>query len=179
MRYDSATSAHRMTDRMAPIRQNGKTRPMLAIFNRQKFYWIALVLFGLSLVTPAAFESKYGIARACTQGDWHHGYALFLIGPLGLFIGQVGWLANPLMLAAALLRRRKAIAIMLALLAILFIVITSISFTTMPNDVAGNPICQLGIGYYLWLLSSIALLGAIIISKPGTPAEPHAPAESP
>jgi hypothetical protein len=153
---------------------------MLAIFNRQKFYWIALVLFGLSLVAPAAFESKYGIARACTQGDWHHGYALFLIGPLGLLIGQVGWLANPLMLAAALLRRRKATAIMLVLLAILLIVITSASFTTMPNDVAGNPICRLGIGYYLWwLLSSIALLGAIIIYKPGTPAEPHAPAESP
>lgn len=152
---------------------------MLAIFNRQKFYWIALVLFGLSLVTPAAFESKYGIAQACTQGDWDHGYALFLIGPFGLFLGQVGWFANPAMLAAALLRRRKAIAIMLALLAILFIVITSVSFTTMWNDVAGNPICRLGIGYYLWLLSSIALLGAIIISKPGTPAEPHAPAESP
>ena len=37
---------------------------MLAIFNRQKFYWIALVLFDLSLVTPAAFESKYGIAHS-------------------------------------------------------------------------------------------------------------------
>ena len=152
---------------------------MLATFNRQKFYWIALALFGLSLVAPAAFESKYGIARACSQGHWDHGYMLFLIGPFGLFLGQVGWFANPLMLAAVLLRRRKATAIVLALFAILFIVITSVSFTTMWNDVAGNPICQLGIGYYLWLLSSITLLGAIIISKPSTLAEQHAPAESP
>jgi len=149
---------------------------MLAIFNRQKFYWIALVLFGLSLVAPAAFESKYGIAKACTQGGWDYGYMLFLVGPFGPFLGQVGWFANPAMLASVLLRRRKAIAIMLALLAILFIVITSFSFTTMWNDVAGNPICRLGIGYYLWLLSSIALLGAIIISKPGTPADPPVPA---
>jgi hypothetical protein len=28
---------------------------MLATFSGQKFYWIALVLFGLSLVAPAAF----------------------------------------------------------------------------------------------------------------------------
>jgi len=152
---------------------------MLAIFNRQKFYWLALVLFGLSLAAPAAFESKYGIARACTQGVWDSGYMLFLIGPFGLFLGQVGWFANPAMLAAALLRRRKATAIMLALLAILFIAITSVTFTTMWNDISGNPICQLGIGYYLWLLSSIALLGAIMMSKPDTAADPHAAAEAP
>ena len=72
-----------MTDSKAPIRQKEETPSTLAIFNRQKFYWIALVLFGLSLVAPAAFESKYGIAQACTQGDWDHGYALFLIGPFG------------------------------------------------------------------------------------------------
>lgn len=135
---------------------------MLENFNRQKFYWIALVLFCLSLATPAAFESKFGIAKACTQGSWNYGFGLFVFGPFGILLGQVGWFANPAMLAAVLLRRRKAIAISAALLAILFIAITSVSFTTMWNDVAGNPICRLGIGYYLWLLSSIALLGALL-----------------
>jgi hypothetical protein len=151
---------------------------MLLISSRQTFYWIALALFGLSLATPAAFESKYGIAQACTQGHWDPGYFLFLIGPFGIFLGQIGWFANPAMLAAAVLRRRKATAIIWASSALLFIVITSVSFTRMWNDDQGNPICQLGIGYYLWLLSSIALLGAIIFT-PGAVGNPHPPAESP
>jgi hypothetical protein len=163
---------------MAPIQQNEESRPMLANFNRQKYYWIALVLFLVSLTTPAAFESEWGIAQACTQGGWDRGLGFFIFGPFGIFSGQVGWFANPAMLTAALLRRRKATALILALLAILFIVITSISFTTMWNDAGGNPICQLGIGYYLWLLSSIALLGAII-SEPKTLTKPRAHAESP
>jgi hypothetical protein len=170
VQYDSATNARWMTDRKAPIRQNEETRPMLANLNRQKFYWIALVLFGLSLAAPAAFESKYGIAKACTDGHWDYGYALFAIGPFGLFLGQVGWYANLLMLVAVL-KRRQDYAMGLVLFAILFIGFTSYSFTTMWNDVAGNPICKLGIGYYLWLLSAIALLVAIITSKPGIPAE--------
>ena len=57
------------------------------------------MLFLGSLLAPAVMLTGY--ARPPVE-EWVPGWTMFLYGPLGVLDGQVGWFANPLMLAAVL-----------------------------------------------------------------------------
>jgi hypothetical protein len=97
--------------------------------------------------------------------EWEPGWVMFLYGPLGLLDGQVGWFANPLMLAAVLLGKHKRAATILASLAIFLATsVTSITFNTVPAKVSHLVVIRFGLGYYLWLASSISLLVVMRLS---------------
>jgi hypothetical protein len=75
------------------------------------------------------------------------------------------WFANPLMLAAVLLRKHKRAATILASLAIFLATsVTSITFNTVPAKVSHLVVIRFGLGYYLWLASSISLLVVMRLS---------------
>ena len=129
---------------------------MLKFLDRRMLYRIALALFALSLAMPA-----FSSGHVCTKTTWVWGWLAFLLGPMGILAAQVGWLANPLMLLAALLRKQKSLAVIIAGLAVIDIAATGFSLTSLPSDAGSDLVCHFGPGYYFWLASSIALLRAI------------------
>jgi hypothetical protein len=130
--------------------------------NEWKIFAIPLMLFLGSLLAPAVMLTGY--ARPPVE-EWEPGWVMFLYGPLGLLDGQVGWFANPLMLAAVLLGKHKRAATILASLAIFLATsVTSITFNTVPAKVSHLVVIRFGLGYYLWLASSISLLVVMRLS---------------
>jgi hypothetical protein len=100
----------------------------------------------------------------CKAHQWTRGWELLLIGPLGVLDGQFGWIANPLMLFAALGRLRRAANLSFALAAVALIVVTAFSFTSVWMDGGGNAtVCGFGPGYYLWLACSVLVLIATLL----------------
>ncbi len=103
--------------------------------------WAALVLFVLSLFLPSVSrEQNFRLDLWCKAPEWSRGLGLFLIGPLGVLDGQFGWIANPLMLFAALMKSRKsgfalaAVVLSAAIAAVALIVVTAFSYTSEWHD---------------------------------------------
>lgn len=94
-----------------------------------------------------------------------------MTGPLGVLYGQFGWIANPLMLFAALKKVRKSgfalIAVVLAAAAaVVLVAVTAFSFTSEWGDGGGDfVVCSFGLGYYLWLACSILVLIAALLKS--------------
>lgn len=101
-----------------------------------------------------------------------YGWTAFLFGGFGL-LGSftVGWLANPLALVTLLLIRSKQVTV--AILAIIFaclsVLISLTSVYSQNTDLfpldAGIPAGNLGLGFYIWVSSLIALLLATIVNS--------------
>jgi hypothetical protein len=135
----------------------------------------ALVLFFLSLFLPAVSkEQNFRLDLWCKAPEWSPGFGPFLFGPLGLLDGQFGWIANPLMLLAALIKIRKsgfalpAVILSAAIAAVALIVVTAFSYTSDWHDGGvGITVCGFGPGYYLWLACSVVVLIATLL-KVGT-----------
>jgi len=112
--------------------------------------WAALFLFFWSLYLPAVSSSPNPrMVLDCTNAGYAAGWLPFVGGPKGIFAGQFGWFANPLMLLAVLKRNRgTGIATMFAVVAIGLILVTTVTLTYIPNDLDGNRVCGFGRGYY-------------------------------
>jgi hypothetical protein len=129
---------------------------------------ISCVLFVTSLFNEGYYDDRGGPpARA---------FLLLLIGWLGLFLGFIAWLANPLLLMGWLLlavrQRRSAAACAFAA------TVCAGSFLfckTIVSDEAGHHsrITGYGLGYWLWLASAAVLLAASLVEVIG-PENPSA-----
>jgi hypothetical protein len=126
--------------------------------NRRTLLSVALALGLLALALPAV---AMGHGTRCAVPDWASGWMLLVTGPLGLMVGQFGWLANPLMLLAAIFKR-----IELAAIAVGLIVLTAITFTSLPTDNGTSTMCGFGPGFYVWLACSVVILFSTFV-KPG------------
>ena len=140
----------------------------------RRLHWTALALFIASLALPAVSGGQFfHEGLICKDPPWMWGWFWFLVGPSGLFDGQYGWFANPLMLLASLMHGRSALTRALTLgsasTAVLLVVVTPFAFTSFWID-GGGPgiVCGFGPGYYLWLTSSVLVLIASLL-KPSAP----------
>jgi hypothetical protein len=125
-------------------------------------YVAAFVLFILSLLVPAVSISKDAFKHLdCADPDMAPGWFLLLIGPLGIFVGQFGWFANPLMLLSALPIRKSRKSIIATFAMVL--AATSVTLTYFPNDIEGNMVCGFGPGLYLWLACPVLMVIATLL----------------
>lgn len=123
-----------------------------------------LILFVASLFFPAYFGSE-GTKDVS-------GWTAFLFGGFGL-LGSftVGWLANPLALVTVLLMRNKqaTVAILAIVFAFLTVLISLTSIYSQNTDLfpldAGIHVGSLGLGFYIWVSSLVALLLATIVNS--------------
>jgi hypothetical protein len=124
--------------------------------------WTALTLFVLSLFSPSVSGGRFWREDlVCKAPQWTRGWELLLLGPLGVLVGQFGWMANPLMFFAAL---TTAAHPGFALTAVALIVVTAFSFTSVWMDGGGDAtVCGFGLGYYLWLACSILVWIATLL----------------
>jgi hypothetical protein len=128
--------------------------------------WTALVLFVLSLLLPSvSLDRAARIDLQCVAPNWSAGLNFLVLGPTGFLDGQFGWIANPLMLFAALTKNRKssfaltAIVLAAATVAVALAAGTAFSFTSVWGDRGGDfEVCGFGPGYYLWLACSVLVL---------------------
>ncbi|KRR23177.1 hypothetical protein CQ14_33535 [Bradyrhizobium lablabi] len=131
----------------------------------------ALVLFVLSLILPSVSKQQnFRLDLWCKAPVWEPGFGFLLFGPLGFLDAQFGWIANPLMLFAALIKIRKpgfalpAAILSAAIAAVAFTVFTAFSYTRDWHDGGvGITVCGFGPGYYLWLACSILVLIATLL----------------
>jgi hypothetical protein len=125
--------------------------------------WTALALFTASLLSPAMSGGQFFTDDSfCKDPPWSWGWELVLLGPLAL-PEQFGWIANPLMLLAAITTGRgaltKAANLGSALAAVVLIVATPFTFTSFWMDGGGlGYVCGFGPGYYLWLACAVLVL---------------------
>jgi hypothetical protein len=126
---------------------------------------ITIVLFIISLLSPAVSDQEiYVLDRVCLAPRWSLGWRFFLLGPLGVLDGQFGWLANPLMLLAALTKR--PMGLIFATLSVALAVHTAFSLTHFPKDGGlDDVVCGFGPGYYLWVACSVLVLVATSLRR--------------
>ena len=115
----------------------------------------------------------------CTTNSCGYSIAAVFSGAIGLLLGGAGitWLANPLLLISWILAKKSP---KFSLLTSFLAVITSLSFllfSKIISDEAGNysQIISYKLGYWLWVLSSVIMLGGNIwlyLSKKSAPAQP-------
>lgn len=135
---------------------------LLSIEANKLARYLSIALFICSL-TQAAF---------CVEGDcqsYWSGLCIVITGPLGFWLSPAGfsWLANPALLIAWLSvnkdsKRSLIASIVATLFALCFLV-----FKTIISDEGGLPhqITGYQIGYWLWLMSSIVMLGGNLQSR--------------
>jgi hypothetical protein len=133
---------------------------------RKKCLWTTIALFILSLVSPSIWlEQNWVLDQVCLVPRRELGLDFFLIGPLGVLMGQFGWLANPLMLAAIL--APKALGLICALLSVALTLQTAYSLTSFWMDgQVPDDVCGFGPGYYLWVACSVLVLVATLLGPP-------------
>ncbi len=122
---------------------------------------ISVFLLAIACVLPVlAFKEQ-------NQETWF-GWSVLVIGAFGIFIGQIGWIANPILVLAwlaSLLRWWIASAV----IEFFGLIIALSSFTivgqSIPMDEAGMrhaTVSFLHVGFYVWLLSFLAMIAGPI-----------------
>ncbi len=134
----------------------------LKIFtDRETLLDLCVGLFVFSLT-----QKTYCINNDC--GEFWSGLSLLFTGWMGIFFGGAGfcWLANPLIILSwFLLRKNTGVAILLSGIATVC-TLTFLSFDSIIADEGGGykNITGYGLGYWLWMLSSLmTFIGNIII----------------
>lgn len=122
---------------------------------------ISAVLLAIACVLPVLVFSE-------SQQETWFGWSVLVIGAFGIFIGQIGWIANPILVLAwlaSLLRWWIASAV----IAFFGLIIALSSFRivgqSIPMDEAGMrhaTVSFLHIGFYVWLLSFLAMIAGPI-----------------
>lgn len=147
---------------------------MAVAARRKSGPWLMRLGVGLSLallLTSLPFPC-YVVEGRTGFGE---GIALLLIGWMGVFDGQVAWLANPLLLlgwCATFLRLPRIIGLTLTLLATGF----ALGFLLYPDilvNEAGHRAAITGYrtGYWLWVGSTLVALLAAVLNPGPTAAE--------
>jgi hypothetical protein len=120
-------------------------------------YWVALLLYAISLTMPAFVIRSEG-----PFDEMRYGYEILLLGWLGLFVGQMAWSANlllPAILLAIHFRHPRAAAGLAAIAAA--IGLQALLVDRLPRNEAGvNDLVvdHLGSGFYLWEISFMLML---------------------
>jgi hypothetical protein len=124
------------------------------------------VLFALSL-----FKDGYFVERGDSITSAGSAWLLLLIGWMGLFLGIIAWLANPLLLVGwLLLAGRQPRAAAVCALAATVCAGSFLFYKTMITDEAGHRsrITGYGLGYWLWLGSAAVLVAASLVAVFGS-----------
>jgi len=99
------------------------------------------------------------------------GVSVLMIGVMGIFIGQVGWFANPLLALAwlaCLLRWWIASAVIAGLGLLVALTSFLIVGADIPMDEAGvhrATVSFLHVGFYVWILAFLAALAGPIVLR--------------
>jgi hypothetical protein len=128
--------------------------------------WITFVLFVLALFLPSVSNDEiYVVDRVCLSPRWEQGWTYLVLGPLGVFDGQPGWLANPLMLLA--ISTRRAFGLVFATLSVPLTVSPAFSWIHLWTDGGpDNVVCGFGPGYYAWVACPVLVLLATLLKPP-------------
>jgi hypothetical protein len=139
--------------------------PKIAMRERLFFLGISLFFYAVALVLPAlVFQSE-------SDTSWL-GIQVLAIGWLGALVGQFAWLANiPLLIGAILLLCRRWIGTLVCMILATLLALHSFLLyqQKIPADEASTHylvLAHLGIGFYFWLFSIIAVgISAMILRK--------------
>jgi len=122
----------------------------------------SLLLYAISCAAPAIEFLKNGV-----EPERWYGIEALLLGWQGAFVGQFGWFANPVLLAAGVLilfRRFLAGAVVAAVAVIVAAHSPFILHQQVPGD-EGNvnhlEVTAFGVGFYLW---GASLVAAMVVS---------------
>lgn len=125
---------------------------------------VSLCLLGLSVAAFAACLTMQAFVSSDPDQAFSHGGTLLALGWLGILLGHIGWLANPLYVVAIIftLDRNGRVAAALATCAI----VTALTFAvTNSIKVSGGGtlhILHLAPGYWLWIASMVLCLLAAV-----------------
>ena len=126
----------------------------------------AVVLYVLACVTPAVDTWSTNNHEAFDM----YGFMMLIAGPLGLFSGHIGWLANPLMFVVAFFLISSRYRCAGILCAVALVLALTAPFTLKMNPLPANEggvgelrLRSLDLGFYLWISSIVALGVAIIV----------------
>jgi hypothetical protein len=143
--------------------QSANQKPRLPMRERLIFLGISLFFYAVALFTPAVVFKG--------ENPWP-GFGALAFGWMAILVGQFGWFANlPLLIGGILLLCRRWIgALVCAILATLFALNSFFLYwQKVPADEAASrysTLDYLGAGFYLWLLSILALgVSAVILRK--------------
>jgi hypothetical protein len=132
---------------------------MLGAHGRQIIGGIALALWLASLALPVETD--------CGQRYADAGYLILMIGWIGVFVGLLGWYANPFMLGlilVLLLDKRPSI---IAALIGLGLALTALWWTRTPTDNGYSTICAHHTGFYVWIACAVLLAAVALVEWPG------------
>jgi hypothetical protein len=108
--------------------------------------------------------------------DSYYGYRVLLTGLLGIFVGVFAWFATPLMLLAVLLSTfKKHLAATILSVAAVVLGLQSFILEAVPfNESSMDPgnlnfVDYLGLGFYLWMASLVALSAYCFLKTEATP----------
>jgi len=141
---------------------------------------LSFVLIAVSIAMYAVCLTQVGY---CTgRSDCTPGYAVLLMGWLGVFGGAFQWVANPVLGVAWVLglfrqhRMSLFLVIAAALVALSFMLVPSVM-----KDEAGNmaDVTSLGSGYWLWIGSMLVLGIADIVALQSKSQQAPVPAQFP
>lgn len=135
-------------------------------------------VFAISLFVPCYYTPVYLTIDRVSTPKPEYGIAVFLLGWIEVFEqGYSAWLANPIWLLSLvlILRREKRWLSMTSVVIGLLLSLSFLRYEFVLVDEAGHqgPIIEIGIGYWLWVLSFVLLLWA------GSVADSHQPRKSP
>ena len=114
-----------------------------------------------SLFLPA---EQYGAGYEFSELHWNSGWDMFLIGPMGPFVGEFAWYANPILIfATARLLWGRPVGL-LAGFATFLLAGSAVRNIGKIGCVGGcGKTLALGSGYYLWLAAA-GLLAMLAVS---------------
>lgn len=115
----------------------------------------------LLTVSYAAYVVCLAVPAFYANRDAWLGLYALLLGPIGVPLGYVSWLANPLLWYAWRVRSRgRHVRAIVACAFALPLALSFLLHPTIPVGSAGEYSFQLSFGYFLWLLSMVMALAA-------------------
>jgi len=118
----------------------------------------------LSIASFVAYLACLASPSFTALKDAWPGWFALIVGPIGVPLGYVAWLANPLLWYAwlAMSRERQVRAVVACAFA-LPLALSFLLHPTIPVGSSGNYSFHVNFGYLLWLLSVVAALAAVYL----------------
>ena len=128
----------------------------------------ATLLWGLAIAFPAI--RTYTRSHGPTYINWFDNFTVLALGWGGLIFGQLGWFANPMLVAnaIALWRGRQVTR------GIWIVQIVLAGWSLIPTELGHNeaftePVCAYGPGFWLWMASQAIVIATAALTPPPSP----------